>query len=149
MSNDKKKPLGFVLASLMIFVATFAFFGKKYAVQYISGEDNSDLNSTLMKTASQINKKLPMMVDSETRLDSSVGMNRAFRYNYTLVNFTAEELDPNELKELLEERLINSVCTTKEMEVFTKNDVSITYAYHGKNGKQVTTITVLPEQCKS
>ena len=123
--------------------------GKSTSERFFEGKKESELNSVLMQAASQINKNLPIMVDTETRLDATVGINKQFRYNYTLVNYTAEELDPNAIIEAMEEKIINSVCTTKEMEVFVNNGVPVTYAYHGKNGKQLTTITVQPVQCKN
>lgn len=123
--------------------------GKTTTENYFEGKNESELNSVLMQAASQLNKNLPVMVDAETRLDAALGMNKQFRYNYTLVNYTAEELDPNTIIEALEEKLINNVCTTKEMEIFVSNGVDVTYAYYGKNGKQITTITVQPLQCKN
>lgn len=123
--------------------------GKSTGERFFEGKKESELNSVLIQAANQINQNLPMMVDSETRLDSTVGINNQFRYNYTMINYPAEELDSKAFKEAMQPQLINSVCTTKEMEVFMKNGVPVTYAYHGKNGKQVTTITIHPSQCKS
>ena len=41
----------------------------------------------MMKTASEINKSCPIMVDAETRLDNTVALpNKTIQYNYTLVN---------------------------------------------------------------
>lgn len=123
--------------------------GKSTSERFFDGKKESELNSVLMQAASQINQNLPMMVDSETRLDSTVGINKTFRYNYTMINYPVEELDPKGFSEAMRPQIVNSVCTTKEMEVFMKNGVPVTYAYHGKNGKQLTTITVEPSQCKN
>ncbi len=123
--------------------------GKSTSERFFEGKKESELNSVLMQAASQINQNLPMMIDSETRLDSTVGINKKFRYNYTMINYSVEELDPKSFSETMRPQLVNAVCTTKEMEVFMKNGVPVTYAYHGKNGKQLTTITVEPLQCKN
>jgi len=147
MTTEHKKSSIKRIGSVIFFV--LAFIAGKYAYQYISGNDKTDLNSTLMAAANELNINLPMMVDGETRLDSSIGINRTFRYNYTLINYAAEDVDADQFKVNMESTLINSFCTTKEMEVFTKNDVPVTYAYHGKNGKQITTITVNSSQCGS
>ncbi len=144
-NEDKKSPLA-TLGTIILFI--IAFVGGKYGYQYLTGGDKTDIDSALIAAASQLNKNLPMMIDSETRFDSSIGINRTFRYNYTLVNYAAEDVDPDQLKESLEMQLINTVCTTKEMEIFTKNNVPVTYAYHGKNGTQIKTITVNPSQCQ-
>lgn len=146
MDNDKKSSTS---TAISLVVGLIAFFVAKYGYQHFFGTKAGDLNKELVTPASQLNETLPMMVDSETRLDSTAGFNKTFRYNYTLVNYTSEELDPKSIEAALGEKLINSVCTTKEMEVFTKNSVPVSYAYHGKNGKQVTVITVSPSQCES
>ena len=88
------------------------------------------------------------MVDSETRLDSTVGINRQFRYNYTLVNYAAEELDPAAIKNGMQPKLINNFCSNDDMKFFVENKVPLTYAYFGKNGKQITIITISADQCK-
>ncbi len=114
-----------------------------------SASDKTGLTSGLMAAANKMNQHLPMMVDSETRLDSTLGINRTFLYKYTLVNYAAEELDSEQFKISYEERLINLVCTTKGMELFVKNNIPVTYAYYGRRGKLVTSVTVVSSQCES
>ena len=121
--------------------------GSSTSERFFEGKREAELNSVLMRAASELNKNLPMMIDSETRFDSSVGINKQFRYNYTLINYAAEDLDPSAIQSTMEPKLKNTVCTTKEMEVFVKNNVPVTYAYHGKNGTQVAVITVQPSAC--
>jgi len=107
------------------------------------------LEKTLIQAASKINANCPIMVDSETRLDSVSGINRGFQYNYTLVKYSANEIEPVAIKNAMLTALINNLCTSKGMKIFVKNNVPVTYAYFGKNGKKITTITVSPSQCKS
>ena len=114
----------------------------------LEGMSDAEINSLLNKTASDLNKQLPMMVDSETRLDSSIGLNKSFKYNYTMVNYKAEEVNRSEFNKIMQPRLVNMVCTTKELDVFTKNGIPVTYNYYGKNGKNIATITVSPSQCE-
>lgn len=123
--------------------------GKTTTDRFFEGKNEGALDSALMQAASEINANLPMMVDSETRLDATVGMNKRFRYNYTLINYSANEIEPKAIVDAMQDKLINNVCTSKEMEVFVKNSIPVTYAYFGKNGKQITVITVSPSQCKS
>ena len=87
------------------------------------------------------------MVDAETRLDSTGGINKQFFYSYTMINHSAEEINTEAFTDAMQPRLINGVCTTKEMEVFMKNNIPVSYVYRGKNGKQFLTITVDPSQC--
>ena len=123
--------------------------GKFTGERFLEGKQEAELDSILMQTASQLNQNLPMMVDAETRLDSTVGINKQIRYNYTMINYPVEKLDAQIVTEAMQPNLINYVCTTKEMEVFRKNDIPVAYAYYGKNGKYLMTITVQPSQCES
>lgn len=123
------------------------FVGKASVDSYYSGKKEGFIDEALLKTANEINSKLPMMVDSDTRLDSTAGLNKSFRYNYTLVNHTSSSVSASDLESALGQRLINKVCTSKETQVFVKNGVTFSYAYFGNDGKQVTVISVTPSQC--
>lgn len=112
-----------------------------------SKNSNDSLDNALLKAASEMNKKLPMMIDSETRLDTTTGGNKTFQYNYTLVNYSAANISSQEIHNALEQKIINGVCTTKEMEAFVKKGVTVAYAYYGNDGKQITVISVAPSQC--
>lgn len=111
--------------------------------------ETPSLSKILTDAASQININLPMMVDSETQLDSTVGINGQFIYKYTLINYSAEELDGNILYKSMEQVLINNVCTSEEMSVFIDLNIPVKYMYYGKNGKKVTSITVESKDCPS
>jgi len=149
------KTIGKILGGIaLLLVIAFAgsigkIIGKSTSERFFEGKKEGTIDAVLIQIASEINKKLPMMVDANTRLDSTVGINRTVRYNYTLVKYTAEELDATALEQAMRPKLINNVCTTKEMEFFVKNNITVSYAYFGKNGKQVTVITVPASSCRN
>ncbi len=121
--------------------------GKSSVESYYAGKKDGTLEAALGKAASELNAKLPMMVDAETRLDSSMGTNKTFRYNYTLVNHTSSTVSPAQVVEALERKLTNNVCTSSDMKVFVNNGVVVSYAYFGSDGKQIAIITVPPAKC--
>ncbi len=135
-----------VLGVVAVIVAIV--IGKASVETYSSSKKESNFNSMLIKTASELNQNLPMMVDSETRLDATVGINKTFRYNYTLVNYSINDVTAKEIKDGLTEKVTNYVCTTQGMEIFVKNDITVTYAYYSKEGKEITTIPVPAYKCK-
>lgn len=147
MTNKEKTPLKTILASIVSFALAFA--GASFGYRYMFGGDESDLDSALMATADRLNQNLPIMLDKETRFDASIGINRTFLYKYTLVNYAAEDIDKGQFETAMESILVNHVCTTSEMEFFVNNHVPVEYAYYGKNGKHITTITVTKDQCES
>lgn len=113
------------------------------------GNDGEAVDEALIEAASQLNAKLPMMVDSDTRLDNTMGLNKTLRYNYTLVNYTASSVSAADINNALGQKILNQVCTSKEMRGFIKNGVTVSYAYHGNEGSQITVISVDPSQCGS
>jgi hypothetical protein len=123
------------------------YIGKKSIDNYYSGKKNIAINEALLETANQINSKLPLMIDSETQLNTTIGINKTFRYNYTLVNHPASDLSADILEHNLKQKITNSVCTSKEMEIFMKNGVTIEYAYFGNDGKQISVISISPSNC--
>lgn len=93
-------------------------------------------DSTLVSTASELNKNLPMIIDSETSLDSITALpNRTMRYNLTLINMASEDYNVEEVIALLDEPLRNRLKTIPEAEFFRKNGVSISYYYFDMNNK--------------
>lgn len=123
------------------------YLGRAGVQTYLESQEGENLNAALMKAASDLNATLPMMVDEETRLDSTMGVDRRFRYNYTLVNFAAEDVDATAVRDVMEPNLNNTVCSTADMKYFVDNNVPVTYAYYGMNGIEIVTITVDTSKC--
>ena len=60
------------------------------------------------------------MVAAETRWDTSIALKKHFRYSYTMVNYAAEDIDVEAFTSAMQIKIVNMVCTTPEMDVFTK-----------------------------
>lgn len=131
--------------NIVIFV--IAAIAGKVLVSMFFDNNRTDLNSALMQAASEINQNLPMMIDAETRLDTTIGINREFRYNYTMVNFLGDEIDADLFSQEMTPNIVNAACTTEEMEFFTSNDIPVTYSYSGNDSRHIMSITVHSEQC--
>lgn len=83
------KKLGSIIGITASLIASFA-------VQQIFFKAPS-VDEVLAKTASELNKTCPVMVDEYSRFDSAVAFpDRSFQYNYTLI-----KLSPAKMKELL------------------------------------------------
>lgn len=133
----------------VLIAATVAgrYIGKAGVESYLDSQHAENVDAALMKAASDMNAGLPMMVDAETRLDSTMGIDRRFRYNYTLINYAADELDANAIRENMTPSLNNTVCSTGDMKYFVDNEVPVTYAYYGKEGTEILAITVETANC--
>lgn len=120
-------------------VLVIAFYGSAW-------KNDGAVNRALMKAAGQMNANLPMMIDSETRWDSTVGADKTLLHHYTLVNSPASAVSADDIKNG-QQKIVNSVCTSTVTQVFVKNGVTVSYAFYGNDGKQITVISVAPSQC--
>jgi hypothetical protein len=106
--------------------------------------------TALSKLASDMNKTLPMMIDKDTELVATIGLQGTFVYNYRLVNHVAQDLDPQKINELMKPNIINSACTTPETrDQFLHKGVTLRYSYADKDRRHVTSIDVTPQDCKA
>jgi ribosomal protein L40E len=135
---DSKKLAG-------IIVGAIAFMAAYFLVQQLVF--NPSIDKVLMKSASEINKSCPIMIDSETRLDNTIVLlSKVFQYNYTLVNMEKETVDIAALKDYLEPSIINFVRTNPEMKFQRDKKITVNYYYQDKDRNYLFTISVTPEQ---
>ena len=134
---DYKKLTGIIVGAIT-FLVTF------FLVQQLL---SPNLDKIMMKTASEINKSCPIMIDSETRLDNTITLpSKIFQYNYTLVNMEKETVDIVSLKNYLEPNITNFVRTNPDMKIQRDNKCTINYYYKDKYGDYLFTISVTPDQ---
>ncbi|MGH8562748.1 MAG: hypothetical protein ACREXW_01155 [Gammaproteobacteria bacterium] len=107
-----------------------------------------DLDAVLAKTASTLNARLPMMVDKDTRLDSTIpGPGKNFTYVYTLPAYRSAELDPATTMAAVTPYVKGNTCGLTDMKGFFKNGISVIYLYRGNDGREIGRVTVSPADC--
>jgi hypothetical protein len=130
-----------ILSAVTIIVAAGGYW---YAQSLFS--DKISFDEQLIKISEQINQNCPMVIDSETRLDNTIGgPGKMFMYNYTLVNMSKDEIDIPQFKTYIEPRVINNARTNNDMRSFRDNKVEMVYKYFDKNGVFVFDVRVLPD----
>lgn len=131
--------VGFTLVGIAIGHWVIPYFESK----------NSQVNieELLHKRAEAINKKVPMAVDAETRLDGAEGAGREFRYRYTLINYDANTINARDIQNSSWQKLLNNLCTSRDLKEFRDNDVTVMYSYFGRDGRQIATLSTSPSQC--
>ncbi|MDF5713901.1 MAG: hypothetical protein PUP93_08400, partial [Rhizonema sp. NSF051] len=77
----------------------------------------------LMQTANEINKSLPIVVDSDTQLYNVTVKENALTFNYILVNYASWEIDPNKLLAGVKNVRI-SACSSSDTQIFWRNNIS-------------------------
>jgi hypothetical protein len=97
----------------------------------------------LQQLAEQTNKQLPVMVDSETRVDRmTVLAPDLVEYSYTFVNSPKDELEPEAFAAEVRPKLLERYRTSDNMKAFRENRIAISFSYHSKDGQLITNIVV-------
>jgi len=107
-----------------------------------------DYTEILMETANAINVNLPMVVDNDTHLVSTVGFNKTFTYKYKLVNYEVADMDVPKFQENMKPNLINAVCTSESMSEFRKMEIVVKYSYMDMNHKEIATFPIDTTECE-
>ncbi|MEO9475744.1 MAG: hypothetical protein ABJG41_09420 [Cyclobacteriaceae bacterium] len=141
MAQSKKQiiqtTIGTVIGAVVILLLKQYFF------------QSPTFDKVMMKAASELNETCPIMVDSDTRLDNCIALpDNIFQYNYTLVNYTIEDLDIEILRDNLEPMLLNTVSSNPDLQMFRENGVTMAYDYKDKNGLHLLKIVIKPEMYK-
>ncbi len=104
-------------------------------------------DQAMMQAASELNKSCPMMVDAETQLDNAVALpGNKFQYNYTLINYSTEEIDLKQLKSSIEPGILNNVRTNPDLKSYRDNNVTMVYNYKDKASNHLFKIEVTPDK---
>lgn len=145
------KTLGKILGVIVLIVA-FVFasqigkiVGRSSVDSYEKGKKEGVLEGALGKIVNEVNLKTPMMVDSATRLDNAISVQDKLRYNYTLVEYTWDEISAEEIHSSLDEVINNKVCTS--LKTLVGLGATIEYAYYDNKGREITVISVPPSSC--
>ena len=104
--------------------------------------------SALAGMANQLNKSMPMVIDSVTRLDNILAspVSPKFTYNYT-IDATLHEINTANFFVQMKSTIIKGVCTTPEMKIFVHNGVTVSYSYRARDGAFAGRIDVSPNDC--
>jgi len=100
----------------------------------------------LAAVASDVNKRTPMMVDNDTRLDKvdAKGGSKLV-YNYTMVNYSYNQFDKKKFTNSFKGSLTKHTCS--KLREFISQGVEIVYHYRSSDGKYLTQISVRKSDC--
>lgn len=125
-------------------VGRFAFTPKKPNQQDIDAE----LFQQMKEAARQLNKNTPMMVDSNTRMDSAtVGPGLRITYHYTFPAFSSRDLKPSLLRSNLQPTVRQNVCKNSDMKLSLEYGATYRYSYSGNDGAHIYTFELNGNDC--
>jgi hypothetical protein len=99
--------------------------------------------------ATQINQKLPMMLDEDTRLDkATVGPGTRVVYHNTFPKYTSKDIDANWLRTNLKPEVMQKICTSGDMKKSLQLGGIYVYAYSGNDGIEIARFEIDRNDCK-
>lgn len=104
----------------------------------------------LTQISEMMNSSLPLMVNENVQWDSSsVGPGKTLNYHYTMLDYSASQLDAKMFIDNIHHNLKYTVCTAPKMRMFSINGVLLNFNYYDRNRSLITTVKVAPSDCKS
>ncbi|MGD1919083.1 MAG: hypothetical protein ACFCAD_09410 [Pleurocapsa sp.] len=104
--------------------------------------------SFLHQIANTMNKRLPIMVDRDTRWDASfAGPGKSLSYNYTLVNYSAANIDGSLFAHNAHVLLTERVCNEPTTVIFPQEGVLLNFNYYDNTRNLIARVKVTPSDC--
>jgi len=107
----------------------------------------NDISLVLQASVKMINRQLPIMVDSDTRLEKTSSEGSALIYHYVLVNHLSTELDAGVFEQNIRPMVTQQTCTMPNLKPVIDQGGSILYRYNGKDQKQILAISIDKSSC--
>ncbi len=99
------------------------------------GAIGNTVNDNLFAVAKEINKKCPMSVDENTRMDSATVYNEfMITYHYTIHSVSNKDVDLKKFKSSMETAMNAKYKTDNQLAVYRDNKIAIAYDYKDKVG---------------
>ena len=122
-------------------------FSKSPQLSKCKNAPKDDLAVILQATVIMVSKQLPIMLDSDTRLEKISSEGNVLKYQFELVNYASTDLDPAALTAELKLSLIQQACTTTNLRSILEQGGMISYRYYGKDKLQVAEIKAQKDSC--
>jgi hypothetical protein len=104
------------------------------------------IEQALESTASEMNKRAPMMADKETRLDkTTTAPNKTLVYHYTLINLRAADVQKDLFVKQLRPNIIANYKSHPDMKTLREKGVTLAYEYSDKAGVPIARFEVSPK----
>lgn len=110
-------------------------------------EEATSPQEQLEQAAASLQEELPKLIDEETSLDSVTAHQGQLVYEYSLVNFSSEELDVEHLAATMGPSLTNQYCG--QMQQFLGAGFTITTRYTTTDSVLVYELNVIAADCPS
>jgi hypothetical protein len=142
-----KKKLGLPVIIGTITAIAVGGITSKLMKDYIENRKLSDIE--LNKIASELNKSLPMMVDRDTKLKTTVGINGSIKYIYDLVNYSKADFDTAAAKSAVQPMVTKAGCSNPDSRRLLNSNVNMEYIYSDYQSQYLFSFVVSKKICEA
>ena len=137
----KKRNIG-----MRILIGIAIFFAITQTLKFFFNEPTVNINEELVKTANEINRHAPIVIDSLTTFDNVNALKgNVFQYNYT-IKADKLNLDTTEVIKIAKEGLLELLKKNPKANYFKQNNIEFQANYTDTNGMHICTASVLPKE---
>jgi len=143
--TSNKKRLKTATIVIIAVASALGTVGGRLLFEKLHGTDSVTFNGTLIKVADELNRNLPIMVDRNTRLDSTMALpDGKFVYLYTIIGLDETAINKETFADRMRPKLINNYRTEESMKTFRENNMQLLYKYKTEKGESIADITISP-----
>jgi hypothetical protein len=106
------------------------------------------LDNVLLQVSEYMNKRMPEVIDQDTRLDRvSAEPGAHFSYHYTLLSSNSSEIDKVSFANTIRLQLKSKLCDSAQIRSFFSHGVTVGYMYQGNDGVPIAGTDFPPNSC--
>lgn len=137
------------LAAILVVSALAGQIGKETARSVIGQPEGPGSLAVLSRMASELNKTMPMMVDSQTELSNVGALPNTVVYHYRLVDVENTAVKPSELIQAARPPALKRACSTPETrDGLLKRGITMRFSYSDKERTFIGAFDVAPADCR-
>jgi len=113
-------------------------------VKWLKNASSTEKAQYWFNLSSELNKLVPINVDSETLLFNTAPLNNGLTYNYKLTNYAYEDMTKNQWNDKISNIAKESVrrfCTTPDSLLFREANADIKINYYDRAGSYIGDIS--------
>jgi hypothetical protein len=143
MEGGDMKPANVTLGVLAALLGAFV---ARQATSRLFGPQDVSSAAALGKVAADINKGLPMMLNKDIELVTTIGLDGMFIYKARLVDRSLDAIDVPSFIAGVRPEVVNTACTI-DLRKLLDRGVVVQYVYVDRDGRQVADIRVGAKDC--
>lgn len=138
----------FLLLLTMVFILPSPIYALDKNGNFESKKEQDQfIAKALKEMAKEINQQTPIMIDSETKLQSALAVGKTLTYSATIINATSNQVNAQDLNRMVWGNINAIACKNKATRGLIDLGVSYIYIYFGNDNRIITRVVLNSYEC--